>query len=323
MRISALPTWTTSFGPPTLFALSLIAVPVHSEAQELETCAAPYGTLAVYEPQDELLSRLQSFGLESPTSLIRMMVQESSCFIVVERGVAMQRMAQERELASGGQFAADANMGGGQMQAADFYLTPDILFSEDNAGGIGGAVGGLLGRRTAGIVGGALKFKEAETSILIANTRSGVQVAAAQGKAKTTEFSLGALGFFGGALGGLGGYSNTNEGKVIAKSFLDNLNNVVASVRQNPNLRPLTAEEVHARVTGVPVAGDVFAEGDLLYPKIDNVPLLAAPEADAEVLTTVVQADALVYLGAEENGYLEVQGSSGMGWIRKVLVSAP
>ena len=33
-------------------------------------------------------------------------------------------------------------MGGGQMVAADFVLTPSVVFSEDNAGGVGGAVGG-------------------------------------------------------------------------------------------------------------------------------------------------------------------------------------
>ena len=38
-------------------------------------------------------------------------------------------------------------MGGGQMVSADFVLTPAVVFSENNAGGLGGAVAGLLGRR--------------------------------------------------------------------------------------------------------------------------------------------------------------------------------
>ena len=42
-------------------------------------------------------------------------------------------------------------MGGGQMVAADFVLTPAVVFSENNAGGVGGAVGGLLGHKAAAV----------------------------------------------------------------------------------------------------------------------------------------------------------------------------
>lgn len=249
------------------------------------------------------------------------MVQESQCFIVVERGVAFDQMQRERELARSGDLVGDANMGSGQMLAADFYLTPHVLFSEGNAGGIGGAVGGLLGRRRAGIVGGGLKFKEAETSMLITATRTGVQIAAAQGKAKTSDFSLGGIGFLSGLVGAAGAYSNTNEGKVIIKSFLDNFNNVVKTVRGNPLLPPLTPEEVRARMTGAPQAGGGFAEGDVIFPKIDNIEVYETAAGDASIVTRVARSDALVYLGVEENGFLMVQSPEGAGWIRKVLVT--
>ena len=68
-------------------------------------------------------------------------------------------------------------MGGGQMVAADFVLTPAVVFSENNAGGVGGGVGGLFGRRPrVGAVAGGLKFKEAQTSMLrrrLAERRAG------------------------------------------------------------------------------------------------------------------------------------------------------
>src|SRR5687768_12579223 len=83
----------------------------------------------------------------------------------------------------------------------------------------------------AGAVAGGLKFKEAQTSMLVADARSGVQVAAAEGSSKKADLRLGAALFGGGAAGGLGGYANTNEGKVIAASLMDNYNNVVRSVR--------------------------------------------------------------------------------------------
>ena len=71
----------------------------------LQHCDKPMGALAVVEPQDYIMQSLNRYGLQSPTSLIRMMVQQSNCFIVVERGVGMQNVMQERELAASGAAA--------------------------------------------------------------------------------------------------------------------------------------------------------------------------------------------------------------------------
>ena len=67
---------------------------------------------------------LSRYGLQSPTGLIRMMIQQSNCFIVVERGNGMQNMMQERALQESGELRQNSNMGGGQMVSADFVLTP-------------------------------------------------------------------------------------------------------------------------------------------------------------------------------------------------------
>ena len=118
----------------------------------LQTCEKPMGAMAVVEPQTEVLTYLRRYQLSSPVGLIRMMIQQSNCFIVVERGVGMQNMAQERQLAQAGQTRTGSNMGGGQMVTADFVLTPNVVFAENNAGGVGaGAVGGMFGR-TAGAI---------------------------------------------------------------------------------------------------------------------------------------------------------------------------
>jgi hypothetical protein len=93
------------------------------------------GALAVVEPQDIILVSLRRYNLSSPVSLIRLMVQQSNCFIVVERGAGMRNMMQERQLAAGGELRDNSNVGGGQMVAADFILTPSVVFSENNAGG--------------------------------------------------------------------------------------------------------------------------------------------------------------------------------------------
>src|SRR5215510_8879891 len=136
----------------------------------LEHCDKPMGALAVVEPQDIVLADLSRYRLSSPSGLIRMMVQQSNCFIVVERGAGMQNIMQERQLANSGQLRSNSNMGGGQMVTADFILTPSVVFSENNAGGVGGAVGGLFGGKLGAVAGG-LKFKEAQTSMLVADSR--------------------------------------------------------------------------------------------------------------------------------------------------------
>lgn len=58
-----------------------------------------------------------------------------------------------------------------------------------------------------------------------------MQLAAAEGAASNTDFNLWS-GFFGsGGGGGLGGYTNTPQGKVLAGAFADAYNQLVTSVR--------------------------------------------------------------------------------------------
>jgi curli biogenesis system outer membrane secretion channel CsgG len=297
--------------------LGALLVPAVLAAQsapsdKLEKCDKPVGTLAVVEPQDEAIVALRRYSLQSPTSLIRMMVQQSNCFQVVERGAAMRNLMQERELARSGDLQQNSNIGGGQLKAADYVLTPNVLFSEGNAGGIGGA---LLSRSALGAIAGGLKFKEAQTSLLVVDSRSGIQVVAAEGKAKKTDFGLGLLGWTGGAVGAVGGYTNTNEGKVVAASFLDNYNQIVKDVRGKPELMKSSENSTDNK------AGAVFAEGDVVAPKIDNIKVLAEPKDGSRTVGTVGKADDLVYLGEEKDGFVKVQGSSGEGWIKKALVA--
>jgi curli biogenesis system outer membrane secretion channel CsgG len=276
--------------------------------------------MAVVEPQSEYMMALSRYNLQSPTSLIRMMIQQSNCFIVVERGQGLRNMEQERALAGAGQTRSGSNMGGGQMVAADFIMTPQVVFSENNAGGIGGAAGGLLGGKLGAVAGG-LKFKEAQTTLLVADSRSGVQVAAAEGSTKKADLRLGA-GLFGGSGGAsAGGYGNTNEGKIIAASFLDNYNKVVDVVRGDPSLqRNVGTLKQEAAGGGTRKAGSVFNEGDTLGPKIAGVKMYATPSDTGKVVATLGRADEMVVIGDEKDGYIQVETGSGKGWVRTTLV---
>lgn len=288
-----------------------------------EHCDRPMGAMAVVEPQDYVSQSLSRYGLQSPTGLIRMMVQQSNCFIIVERGIGMQNMMQERALAESGELRQGSNMGGGQMVSADFVLTPAVVFSENDAGGVGGALGGLLGGsrgRLLGAVAGGVKFKEAQTSMLVADARSGVQVAAAEGSAKKADLRLGAALFGSSAAGALGGYANTNEGKVLAASLMDNYNNIVRSVRGQPSLHRdvgTLAEEAGKKTKG----GAVFNEGDMVVPKIGNLKVYSTPSESGKTVTTLSKGEEMIFMGKEQDGFLRVESGSGGGWVKKILIT--
>ena len=290
---------------------------------DLAKCDKPMGAVAVVEPQDYVIQALSHYQLGSPVSLIRLLIQQSNCFIVVERGMGMQNMMQERALAESGQLRKDSNMGGGQMVSADFILTPAVVFSEGNAGGAGGAVGGLLGKnKVLGGVLGGLKFKEAQTSMLLADARAGIQVAAAEGSTKKADFALGGLLGASGIGAAGGGYSSTNEGKIIAAALADNYNNIVQAVRNDPSLqRNVGTLAQEATAAGTTQAGAVYIEGEVVWPKISNVKLMAEPMDGAKVVGTLAKGDELVFMGAEQDGYLSVESGAGSGWVKKALVT--
>ena len=127
-----------------------------------------------------------------------------------------------------------SNFGGGQMVASDYGISPEIVFSDSNAGGMGAALGGLVGggrgQLLAGL-GGSLQTKEASTLLTLIDNRSGVQIGVSEGSASKTDFG-GFLGLAGAsAAGGIGGYSRTPQGKVIAAAFMDAFNQLVVSLR--------------------------------------------------------------------------------------------
>jgi len=202
---------------------------------ELEYCPETLGTLAVYEDQRDrwysyYYSRYPKLGSTVP--VLRMMVQQSNCFVVVERGRAMRNIMGERDLQESGELREGSNFGKGQMVSADFTMSPSIQFSE-NTGGVGSAIGGLIGKNNSilgGIV-GRLKRNEASTTLLLVENRSSVQVAAAVGNAKKFNFKVGLGGLSRSAGGALGGYTKTPEGKIIVAAFADSYNNMVRALR--------------------------------------------------------------------------------------------
>ena len=67
--------------------------------------------------------------------------------------------------------------------------------------------------------------------LTLVDNRSGVQVSASEGSASKTDFGAFGSVFGGSGAAGLGGYTNTAEGKIISAAFMDAFNQMVISLR--------------------------------------------------------------------------------------------
>ena len=206
-------------------------------SDSLERCESPLGTVSLIENQQAGWYTIlrDQYRLPPTANLLRLLVQQSNCFVVVERGAAgMNAMTRERALMQSGEMRQGSQFGQGQMVASDYGLSPEIVFQNNNAGGASASLGGLVGGRAGGLlaaIGGSMNTKEASALLTLIDNRSGVQVAASEGSASKTDMNL-----FGGLAGGragagLGGYTNTPQGKVISAAFMDAYNQMVRSVR--------------------------------------------------------------------------------------------
>ena len=214
------------------------ADPYQERAQktgEIPVCNRSLGTLAVVESQGRNWWTGQR--LASPTALIKVFVNRSRCFTLVDRGVGLQAMQAERELAAGGELRGGSNIGKGQIKAADYVMVPDVVSQNNNASGnkIGGLIGGLIGDRTAAAVLGGIdiKRKTADVVLTITDARSSEQVAMTEGHASKTDlgWSAGAGVFRGAALGGgATGYANTEIGQVLTLAYLQAYTDMVAQL---------------------------------------------------------------------------------------------
>ena len=224
----------------------------NNAADSLEKCDAPIATLALAENP-------RGYGMPSngqlppsPLPLVKLLAQQSGCFRVVDRNIGLQGTIRESELRDSGVLRQNGTVQKGRGYEAQYQLVPSLTFSEQSAGG---GLGGIIAmipvlRDIAGLAGIAekVKFKEAQTALFLTDTETTEQVAAATGSARATDLGVG--GFVLGRIGGGGGagWSNTNEGKVIAASFLHAHNELVHQ------LRALQAKELPPAVPTKPVA---------------------------------------------------------------------
>ena len=212
----------------------------------LQRCSEPLGTLAVDDGRNQawwgpFYQRTQVTSVEP---MIRLVVQQSNCFIITSVGnlrVEDRVAGITRYQRESGEFRPGSNQQRGQRVAADYYLEPAILFAGDTTSGLAGNLGGLggLGGRwgglASGLAGAAMRQNSTSVTMSLLDIRSGVQVAASEGSSTATNLgaSLAGLGFGpgGGGGGALSGFTRTPQGQATVAAFVDAYNKLVAATR--------------------------------------------------------------------------------------------
>ncbi len=207
--------------------------------QDIPHCTRNLGTVAIVEPDNQWWRQL---NLGSPEAILKVFIQQSGCFTMVNRGRAMQNRNMERAMADNGELQGGSNLGKGQVKAADYFLQPDIVTSNSHSGGnaVGGALGGFIGHGFGSVLGGInVNKKEANVTLSLVNARTTEEQALTEGYYRKSDLSFGAGaggGWWGGfAAAGGGGYQDTAIGQVIVLAYLDAYTKLVTQMGGLPS----------------------------------------------------------------------------------------
>ena len=275
---------------------------------EIPRCAQPLGNLAVEEPQRNWWTELK---LGSPEALIKVFVQQSGCFSLVDRGAGLAAAQRERALSSGGDLRQGSNVGGGQIVAADYVLVPDIISQNGRASGnnFGAALGGLLGNRTLGALAGGLSFNSstADVTLAITNVRTTQVMATIDGHSKKTDIGFGlgggVFGYGGFGAAGATGYNNTEIGQVITLAYLDAYTKLVD------------------QLGGLPGPGQApAAAAQQMVVATRPTQMFSQPSTQSQVVRPVDQGMRLYRTGKKHGLMWEVKDELGnQGWVSSIM----
>lgn len=292
-------TQTQLGGGSTMVTGSAGAAGTQGAAPQLTRCATPIGTAALIEQDNPMLAQA---GLTSPIPLLRIMMAQSNCFQVVDRGQASQALQRERAMASAGELQSGSNMGAGQMKAADFLITPNVVFKDANAGGGGAGLGALI-PGIGGAIAGGIRWTnmESQVTLFLTNVRTGVQEAAAEGSASKRDLGFGGLAFGGLVGAGGGAYASTDIGKIVSAAFLDAHNKLVAQVQatQPAATRPSASN----------------------YMTLQDVNMRSGPSTQSPVVMLVPKGTPVSPNGEKQGAWWGVEANGRSGWIHSDYIT--
>lgn len=320
---------------------------------QIPRCEQPIGTLAIADGDPGAYDAME---LQPPQTLLRVVVQRSGCFTLVDRGsAAMDAVERERRLASAGSLRRDSNIGGGQMRAADFILLAEVASENDNAGGMGaranarsndreperrsrggGLLSGALGLGASVATGGLIppnigmsggggmnsRTQEANTVLSIVNVRTTETLAVSQGYAakRDINWNISASNAFGGFVGG--GYENTEIGRILAQSFINAYADLVAHV-SSLNLDLSAADQAPVAEIAMadqdrPSRSSASAEAPVSNGLRVTQSTTLREEPGGAVLRVLRGGQTVHATGEEDGGWVEViDESDDIGWVQQ------
>src|SRR3954452_22840420 len=99
---------------------------------DVPRCSRKLGTVSIANGDDP--SGWAQNNLAPPEKLLRVIVQRSGCFNIVDRGAGLNAATQERNLNAGLGLQRGSNVGNGQVKAADYVLVAEVAARDSNTG---------------------------------------------------------------------------------------------------------------------------------------------------------------------------------------------
>jgi curli biogenesis system outer membrane secretion channel CsgG len=268
-------------------------------------CIRKLGTVSVMDGDDP--SGWTQFQLAGPQKLLKVLIQRSGCFNLVDRGSGLSAAQRERDIGGDLGLQRRSNVGQGQIKAADYVLVAEVQAANHNSGGgaVGAGLGGLIGGRFGALAGGiSSKKMEANTVLSLTNVRTTETIAVQDGYAAKNSLSFGGgggLGFFGGGAGLVGGgYDNTDIGRIVTLAFIQAYSKMVTDLGLLTPGSQGTAEAAPAKT----------------FTAQAQVAMRTAASAGARVLRTLPPG-AIVYPTGQRNGlWWQVSDENdNVGWV--------
>jgi curli biogenesis system outer membrane secretion channel CsgG len=225
-----------AIAPPAIAAGPSGAQKMQQQAEnDVPRCTRKLGTVSIADGDDP--NGWTQFSLAPPSKLLKVLVQRSGCFNLVDRGTGLAAAERERDIGGNLGLQHGSNVGQGQIKAADYVIVAEVQAANHNSGGsaIGAGIGGLVGGSFGALAGGIGSHKmEANTVLSLTNVRTTETIQTEEGYAAKNSLTFGAgggVGFFGGGVGAVGGgYDNTDIGRIVTLAFIQAYSKMVTDL---------------------------------------------------------------------------------------------
>ena len=272
---------------------------------DVPKCTRKLGTISVVDGDDP--NAWTQWSLAPPSKLLKVLIQRSGCFNLVDRGSGLSAAQRERDIGGGLGMQRGSNVGQGQIKAADYVLVAEVQAADRNSGGsaVGAGVGGLIGHGFGGVLGGISSHKmEANTVLSLTNVRTTETVAVQDGYAakNSVSFGGGGGGFWGSGGAALvgGGYDSTDIGRIVTLAFIQAYAKMVTDLGLLQPGSVGTAEATPAKT----------------FTAMAMISLRSAAGASARVIRALPAGSIVYPTGKKEGLWWEVSDENdNIGWV--------